>query len=136
VPQVQAKQAGQSAVEFALVVTTAIIMFLGMMQFGMYLYGLSIVENAARNGARIGATSQGCTPCDATTAAQSALLGQPVIRDAVVSVLAPGGVVGSTVRIRVTARIPLVVPGGEAFGLGPLTTVSAEATFRQEGWKP
>lgn len=130
------KRAGQSAVEFALVVTMAIIMFLGMMQFGMYLYGLSIVENAARNGARIGATSQGCTPCDTSAAAQSALQGQPVIRDVAVSVLAPGGVVGSTVRIRVTAHIPLVVPGGETFGLGPLTTVSAEATFRQEGWRP
>lgn len=130
------KPAGQSAVEFALVVTMAIILFLGMMQFGMYLYGLSIVENAARNGARIGATSQGCTPCDATAAAQSALQGQPVIRDASVSVLAPGGVVGSTVQIRVSARIPMIVPGGETFGLGPITTVSAEATFRQEGWRP
>lgn len=85
---------------------------------------------------RIGATSQGCTPCDAIAAAQAALHGQPVIRDAAVSVLAPGGVVGSTVRIRVTAHIPLVVPGGGTFGLGPLTTVSAEATFRQEGWRP
>lgn len=130
------KERGQSAVEFALIVTTAIIMFLGMVQFGLYLYGLSIVENAARNGSRIGATSQGCTPCDATAAAQSALQGQPVIRDAAVSVLAPGGVVGSMVRIRVTAHIPMIVPGGVTFGLGPLTTVTAESTFRQEGWRP
>ena len=130
------KQCGQSAVEFALVVTMAIIMFLGMMQFGMYLYGLSIVENAARNGARQGAVSQSCPSCEATTAAQSALQGQPVIRNASVTVLAPGGVVGSTVKIRVTAHIPMLVPGGSTFGLGPLTTVSAEATFRQEGWKP
>jgi hypothetical protein len=49
---------GQSAVEFALIVTTAIIMFLGMAQFGMCLYGLSIVENAARHAARIGSVSQ------------------------------------------------------------------------------
>jgi hypothetical protein len=130
------KQAGQSAVEFALVVSIAIIMFLGMMQFGMYLYGLSIVENAARNGARQGAVSQSCPACEATTAAQAALTGQPVIRDASVAVLAPGGIVGSTVKIRVTAHLPLVVPGGVNFGLGPLTTVSAEATFRQEGWTP
>jgi len=130
------KQVGQSSVEFALVVTITIIMFLGMVQFGMYLYGLSIVENAARNGARIGATSQGCTPCYASAAAQSALQGQPVIRDAAVAVLAPGGVVGSTVKIRVTAHIPMIMPGGNTFGLGPLTTVSAEATFRQEGWRP
>ena len=127
---------GQSAVEFALVVTMAIIMFLGMMQFGMYLYGLSIVENAARHAARMGSVSQSCPSCEAVTAANLALAGQPVIRNAAVSVLAPGGVVGSTVRIRITAHIPLVVPGGEAFGLGPLTSVSAEATFRQEGWQP
>jgi hypothetical protein len=129
-------QAGQSAVEFALVVAMAIIMFLGMMQFGMYLYGLSIVENAARHGARAGSVSQTCPACEATAAAQSTLSGQPVIRDASVSVLAPGGVVGSIVRIRVTAHNPLIVPGGDAFGLGRLTTVSAESTFRQEGWRP
>ena len=132
----QVKQAGQSAVEFALVVSIAIIMFLGMMQFGMYLYGLSIVENAARNGARQGSVSQACPSCEATSAAQASLQGQPVIRDASVAVLAPGGVVGSTVKIRVTAQLPMIVPGGSTFGLGPLTTVSAEATFRQEGWKP
>jgi hypothetical protein len=130
------KQAGQSAVEFALVVSIAIIMFLGMMQFGMYLFGLSIVENAARNGARQGSVSQSCPACEASVAAQSAIQGQPVIRDASVAVLAPGGVVGSTVKIRVTAHIPMIVPGGNTFGLGLLTTVSAEATFRQEGWKP
>ena len=130
------KERGQSAVEFALVVTMAIIMFLGMMQFGMYLYGLSIVENAARHAARMGSVSQSCPSCEAVSAASAALAGQPVIRDAAVSVLAPGGVVGSTVCIRITAHIPLVVPGGEAFGLGPLTSVFAEATFRQEGWRP
>ena len=130
------RERGQSAVEFALVVMTAIIMFLGMMQFGMYLYGLSIVENAARAGARQGSVSQSCPACEATTAAQAALHSQPVIRDASVTALAPGGVVGSTVKIRVTAHIPMIVPGGSTFGLGPLTPVSAEATFRQEGWRP
>jgi hypothetical protein len=45
-----------------------------------------------------------------------------------------GGVVGATVKIRVTARIPLFLPGGSALGLDKLTTVQAEATFRQEGW--
>ncbi|PWB56036.1 MAG: hypothetical protein C3F13_02945 [Anaerolineales bacterium] len=130
------KERGQSSVEFALVVTTAIIMFLGMVQFGMYLYGLSIVENASRQAARMGSVAQDCPPCAAVSAARSSLAGQPIIRDAAVSVLAPGGVVGTTVRIRVTAHIPMIVPGGSGFGLGPLTTVSAESTFRQEGWRP
>jgi len=130
------RERGQSAVEFALVVTMAIILFLGMLQFGMYLYGLSIVENAARHGARAGSVSQSCPSCEAVSAANAALAGQPVIRNASVAVLAPGGVVGTTVRIRVSASIPMIVPGGAAFGLGPLMTVSAEATFRQEGWVP
>lgn len=125
---------GQGSVEFGLVVLVAILMFLGMVQFGMYLYGLSIVENAARHGARIGSVSQTCSPCQASAAARGALAGQPVIREGQVTVLAPGGVVGSQVRIRVSAAIPLVVPGGELFGLGPLTRVTAESTFRQEGW--
>ncbi len=130
------KERGQSAVEFALIVSIAIIMFLGMMQFGMYLYGLSIVENAARSGARQGAVAQSCPACEATSAAQAALTGQPVIRDASVTVLAPGGIVGSTVKIRVTAHLPMIVPGGGTFGLERLTSVSAEASFRQEGWAP
>ncbi len=125
---------GQSSVEFGLVVMLAILMFLAMVQFGIYLYGLSIVENAARHGARMGSVSQACAPCDASAAALSALNGQPVIRDPSVSILAPGGIVGSTVQIQVTAHIPMIVPGGDLFGLDRLTTVTSESTFRQEGW--
>ncbi len=55
--KVQGKERGQSAVEFGLVVMLAIVMFLGMVQFVMYLYGLSIVENVARHGARMGSVS-------------------------------------------------------------------------------
>ncbi len=125
---------GQSSVEFGLVVMISILMFLGMVQFGMYLYGLSIVENAARHGARIGSVSQACSACDAVVAAMSALNGQPVIRNPSVDILAPGGIVGSIVQIRVTAHIPMIMPGGDLFGLDRLTTVTSESTFRQEGW--
>jgi hypothetical protein len=128
------KTRGQSSVEFGLVVVISILMFLGMIQFGLYLYGLSIVENAARHGARMGSVSQACSPCDAAAAAMSALNGQPVIRDPSVDILAPGGIVGSTLQIRVTAHIPMIMPGGDLFGLDRLRTVTSESTFRQEGW--
>ncbi|MBM3126279.1 MAG: pilus assembly protein [Chloroflexi bacterium] len=130
----RAKERGQSAAEFGLVVMLAILMFLGMVQFGLYLYGLSIVENAARHGARLGSVSQACAACDAAAGAMSALNGQPVIRDPSVEILAPGGIVGSTVQIRVTAHIPMIMPGGDLFGLDKLKTVISESTFRQEGW--
>ncbi|MBN2388557.1 MAG: hypothetical protein JXB85_16185 [Anaerolineales bacterium] len=94
---------------------------MGMLLIGLYLYGPSNVENAARHAARMGTVSRTCAPGEAVSAAESALSGQPVIRETSVSVLAPGGVVGTTVPIRVTAQIPMVIPGGEAFGLGALT---------------
>ena len=128
------KQKGQSAVEFALLVVVTIVMFLAMTQFGLYLYGLDVVENAARNGARAGSVAQSCPSCQAVSSARSALSGLPVVYNPSVSILAPGGVAGSTVKIRVTAHIPLIIPGGFLFGLDKILNVSAEATFRQEGW--
>jgi hypothetical protein len=125
---------GTSAVEFSASVLWVVLMFLGMLQFGAYLWASSVVENAARHGARMGSVSQGCAPCEASAAASAALAGQPLIQSPGVAILAPGGVVGSTVKIRVSARIPLFLPAGESFGLEKLTTVQAEATFRQEGW--
>ena len=125
---------GSSTVEFAASVVLVILMFLGMLQVGVYLWAESIVENAARHGARMGSVSQGCAACQAVAAARSALDGQPLLQDASVSVLAPGGVVGSTVKIRVSASIPLFLPAGDTLGLDRLTKVQAEATFRQEGW--
>lgn len=125
---------GASTVEFAASVVLVILMFLGMLQVGAFLWAESIVENAARHGARMGSVSQGCAACQAVAAARSALDGQPLLQDASVSVLAPGGVVGSTVKIRVSASIPLFLPAGDTLGLDRLTKVQAEATFRQEGW--
>ena len=125
---------GASTVEFAVSVFLVILMFLGMLQFGAYLWAESIVENAARHGARMGSVSQGCAACQAVSAARNALNGQPLLQDSSVSVLAPGGVVGSTVKIRVSASIPLFLPAGDTLGLDRLTRVQAEATFRQEGW--
>jgi hypothetical protein len=128
------REKGASTVEFAASVVLVILMFLGMLQFGAYLWAESIVENAARHGARMGSVSQGCAACQAVSAARSALKGQPLLQSSSVSVLAPGGVVGSTVKIRVSASIPLFLPAGDTLGLERLTQVQAEATFRQEGW--
>jgi Flp pilus assembly protein TadG len=133
-PWMSKREKGSSTVEFAASVVLVILMFLGMLQVGAFLWAQSIVENAARHGARMGSVSQGCAACDAVSAANSALAGQPLLQDASVSVLAPGGVVGSTVKIRVSANIPLFLPAGDALGLDRLTKVQAEATFRQEGW--
>ena len=50
-----------------------------------------------------------------------------------VSILAPGGVAGSIVKIRVTADVDNLF-GKILPGTGDVWTVSGESTFRQEGW--
>ena len=125
---------GSNTIELAILLPLVLVLLVGMLQLGIYMYGLSMVENAARNAARAGSVAQVCPVCEAQNAAYASLHGSAAISNYTVTVLAPGGVVGSTVRIRITARIPMLVPGGTALGLGSLTTVTAEATFRQEGW--
>ena len=125
---------GSNTIELAILLPLVLVLLVGMLQLGIYMYGLSMVENAARNAARAGSVAQVCPVCEAQNAAYASIHGSAVISNFSVTILAPGGVVGSTVRIRITARIPMLVPGGTALGLGSLTTVTAEATFRQEGW--
>jgi Flp pilus assembly pilin Flp len=125
---------GSNTIELAILLPLVLVLLVGMLQLGIYMYGMSMVENAARNAARAGSVAQSCPVCEAQSAAHASLTGAAVISNFSVTVLAPGGVVGSTVKIRVTAHLPMLVPGGEALGLGKLMTVSAEATFRQEGW--
>jgi Flp pilus assembly protein TadG len=127
-------QPGSSTIELAILLPLVLVLLVGMLQLGIYAYGMSMVENAARNAARAGSVAQTCPACEAQSAAYSSLNGAAVISNFSVTILAPGGVVGSTLKIRVAAHIPMLVPGGAALGLGPLMNVSAEATFRQEGW--
>ena len=127
-------QAGSSTIELAILLPLVLVLLVGMLQLGIYAYGMSMVENAARNAARAGSVAQACPVCEAQSAAYSSLNGSAVISKFSVTVLAPGGVVGSTLKIRVAAHIPMLVPGGATLGLAPLMNVSAEATFRQEGW--
>jgi hypothetical protein len=125
---------GSNTIELAILLPLVLVLLIGMLQLGIYVYGMSMVENAARNAARAGSVSQACPVCEAQSAAHASLTGSAVISNFSIAILAPGGVVGSTVKIRITAHIPMIVPGGETLGLGPLMTVTAEATFRQEGW--
>lgn len=125
---------GSNTIELAILLPFVLVLLVGMLQLGIYMYGLSMVENAARNAARAGSVAQVCPVCEAQNAAYASLHGSAVISNFSVTVLAPGGIVGSIVKIRVMAHIPMLVPGGFALGLGPLMTVTAEATFRQEGW--
>jgi len=117
--------------EAAITLPIVLMVFLAIVQFGIVVYGSQMAKEAARHGARVGSVVQtnpaGAAAAAAYSFAQSAL----PIGDPQVQILAPGGVVGTELRVRVTYRIPNLVGG--LIPSGPYE-VFGEATARQEGW--
>lgn len=61
---------GQAMVEFALVFPLFILLLAGMIDFGMGLYSYMTIINAARDGARLGATACSAGPCTGSVTAR------------------------------------------------------------------
>ena len=67
------------------------------------------------------------------SAASSAINGDPIVKQSSVAILSPGGVAGRILTVRVSGSIPSFL-GTLVPGLPGDFPVSAESTFRQEGW--
>ncbi len=130
-------QHGSGLVELALVLPVVLILTLAIVQFGVLGFAASAADNAARQGARLGSVAQVNPAGQAVAEAQRVAATTFSIGHPQVVALAPGGVVGSELTIRVTYQVPNFV--GWLAGLfagvptGPFP-VSSEATFRREGW--
>ena len=124
-------------VEAAITFPIAILIMLALTNLGLVVFGQQAVQVAARHGARMGSVAQNCAACWAVREARGSIEGLSLIQNPEVTVLAPGGVAGSTLKIRVTGEVPNFFGGLAALfpGLpsGPFH-LKAEATFRQEGW--
>ncbi len=113
-----------------------LLILVGIVNLGIAVYARQAVTNAANFGARMGSVSQGCRSCAAYSAAQEAV-DKSLLRDTSVTILAPGGSVGTVLRIRVTGRIPNLMGPLLAFNgvsWSEPIEVTGEATFRAEGW--
>ena len=84
-------------------------------------------------GCKARPSSGRCSACYATHAASSAIGSDPIVKQASIAILSPGWVAGSILTIRVSGQIPNFI-GAFAPGLPGSFPVSAQATFRQEGW--
>lgn len=60
------RDAGQSLVEFALILPVFVLLLAGMIDFGLGLYSYMTLQTATREGARLGVTD--CTASDCATA--------------------------------------------------------------------
>jgi len=124
---------GSELTEAAVTLPVVLLLLLGMVQFGIVVYGSQMAKEAARHGARMGSVAQDIPAVRAYVAAYRFAQGALPIGEPEVRILAPGGVVGSELRIRVTYRVPNLVSGFPGLPEGPFT-VFGEATARREGW--
>jgi Flp pilus assembly protein TadG len=130
---------GQAMVEFALVFPLFVVLLAGMIDFGVGLYSYMTLINAARDGARLGATACSAGPCSAAvtarvTAASSGM--NPSV--AVVCVPAPGNPAvncasgtalgGDSVRVTASYTYNMIWP----LAFGTQIPMTSEVTFMVE----
>ena len=123
--------------EAAITTPVIVLLMLVIVNFGAIMYTAQAAENAANYGARRGSVAQSNAAGQAASAAAYAA-GQTLIGEYDVQIVAPGGIAGSELGVRVTYRVPnwIGTLGGLFPGLprGEYFTGSTTATFRQEGW--
>jgi Flp pilus assembly protein TadG len=128
---------GMEMLEAAITTPIAIMVMIAIANLGMLVYAQQAVQAAARHGARMGSVAQQCPACYATSEAKAAISQAGIIEDTKVSVLSPGGRAGSILKIQVSGTVPnFMAPLTGLFPGLPKDTfkVSADSTFRQEGW--
>ena len=130
-------RSGMEMLEAAITTPIAILVMLAIVNLGMVIYAQQAVQAAARQGARMGSVAQQCPACYAVSAARSSISAAGIVENPSVSVLAPGGSAGSILKIQVSGTVTnFLAPLTGLFpGLpGDTFKISADSTFRQEGW--
>jgi len=125
---------GLESIEAAITIPIMITIMLAIFQFGILVYTTQMTQEAARQGARMGSVVQGGGGAEVARHEAAAYIHRALpIGNPRVDILAPGGIVGSYLRVRVTCTVPNYM-GSLVPGLPPQWDVRGEATFRQEGW--
>jgi Flp pilus assembly protein TadG len=127
---------GQTLVEFALVLPVLLLLIFGLVDFGRAFQSWLVVTNAAREGARVGATQQPLSAIQlrVTEAAASIDTSSAVFHIAVDNAQGPRG---SAVVVDVTYDFQYVTPIGDLMNLisgGSLATptITGQSSMRLE----
>jgi len=126
------ERTGMDTIEAAITTPIAELIMLATINLGMVIFGQQAVQAAARHGARMGSVAQSCPACYAMSGAKEAIATAKLVENTQVQVLAPGGVAGSILKVRVSGTIPNYLGG--FIGWSDPFQVSSDVTFRQEGW--
>ena len=130
-------QRGVETIEAVITLPVAILVLMAIVQYGLLMYSQQMCQEAARHGVRMGVVAQDNRV--GVAIAQASGYGHTALPFAPLEVVpeAPGGVVGSVMRIRVTAQVPnFIGPILAFFGFGSSGpfTVNGTAETRCEGW--
>jgi len=130
--------AGQTLVEFSLILPIMLLMLFALVDFGRGFYTWLVLTNAAREGARVGAVEQ---PVDVITAkvkstASGLTTTNPPLHITVTKAY-PTGAVGDAVTVDLTYDFQFVTPVGAIMKIisgGTLTAphITASASMRIE----
>jgi Flp pilus assembly protein TadG len=117
---------GQSMIEFALVLPIILLIVFGTLDIGRIVFLKAELENAVREGARLGRVTQPFSDAPVRTRIKA----QPGLANATVVASCPGGCAyGST--LTVTATLPVSIIVGLVPAL-PSLTIDASASVRIE----
>jgi len=132
--QVRGSERGQTLVEFALILPVMLILIFALVDFGRGFYTWLVVTNAAREGARVGATQQGPSAIqtrinDSISGLDSSLLS--------ITLTNVQGARGTPVEVDLVYDFAFVTPLGDLIAFvsgGTLTdpTISSHASMRLE----
>jgi Flp pilus assembly protein TadG len=126
----RSSQAGQTAVEFALVLPILILILMGVFDFGRAFYAYSVVANSAREGARAGvyATATNQNVIDAVSEYWIGLGTSPAITISP----SPTRVAMGTISVTVSYVFQPVTPVIDAFLPGGRITLVASSVMGVE----
>lgn len=128
------EDAGTGIVEFVLVAPILLLIVFAMMEFGRVLDAWVVVDNAAREGARVGAVTwpESLTLAAAQDAAEAYLtLGLGGRGDIAAMTVEPPTMDGETMKVRTAAQVYVYTPLFQSIVGSPLT-VGARATMRRQ----
>jgi Flp pilus assembly protein TadG len=140
----QGGERGVAAVEFALVAPILLLLVFGIIDFGLGFHAWDASENAAREGARVGAVDPSVADIEARVRATSSFLDQTNLSVDITCSRDNGRVFhpcpngstwleGDIVRVKVTYVHDYVTPLPGAIGAGQTLTISTAAEARFEG---
>jgi Flp pilus assembly protein TadG len=123
---------GAVLVEMALVIPILLFLFVGVVDYGLILREYQVLQNAAREGARLSVQKEYCISCGPTTAQQNAVLA--AIRNRVVNYLSQERITIAAANVNVNQCTPINMGGG-LNTLGSTITVSyTRSLLIGNGW--